>query len=178
MARKKVFAGAAVVVLLGVAAGGAMIGQIEYPDPEAEAVWEWVTKSDPYEGWGYWPEHEEMYEGQSPHGAYLKLYANSVALKAIRNGEKTLPPGSIVMKANYGEDKETLMALTPMYKVKGYNPDAGDWFWAKYKPNGEALAAGKVEGCINCHKSRQDNDWLFTKYDLREEGAAEYGEGS
>jgi hypothetical protein len=28
-----------------------------------------------------------------------------------------------------------------VYKVKGYNPDAGDWFWAKYGPGIPGKAA-------------------------------------
>ncbi|MCF8105125.1 MAG: cytochrome P460 family protein [Desulfohalobiaceae bacterium] len=153
--------GLAIVLVLSLAAGSVWAGEKECPPPDAEEVWEWVTESDPYQGWGYWPEHDGMYPGQSPHGAYLKLYANSIALKALREG-KQMPPGSMIMKANYGKDKETLMALTPMYKVEGYNPEAGNWFWAKYKPDGEVEASGKVEGCIDCHRAQKDNDWIFT----------------
>jgi hypothetical protein len=53
------------------------------------------------------------------------------------------------------------MAITPMYLEKGYNPDAGDWFWAKYGPEGEVMSSGKVEGCIGCHRTR--DNWLFTE---------------
>jgi hypothetical protein len=133
------------------------------PDPEAEEFWHYITETNPYQGWGYWPGHTEIYPGQSPHGAYLKLYANSIALKAVRNGQTELPPGSMIVKMNFGKDKETLKAITPMYKVEGYNPEAGDWFWAKYTPGGEAKAAGKVGSCIQCHKAQEDNDWIFTE---------------
>ncbi|MFO8031543.1 MAG: cytochrome P460 family protein [Desulfohalobiaceae bacterium] len=136
-----------------------------YPSPDAEAFWEYVTEVDPYEGWGFWPGHVGMYKGESPHGAYLKFYANSVALKAIREGTRPLPDGSILMKANYAKDKETLKSLTPMYKSEGYNPEAGDWFWAKYKPNGSVQASGQVKGCIDCHKQVQSEDWIFTPPD-------------
>ena len=132
------------------------------PEPGADAMWEWVTEKDPYQGWGYWPGHKGMYPGQSPHGKYLELYANSIALEAARKGKTEMPPGSILMKANYAKDKETLVALTPMYKVEGYNPEAGNWYWAKYKPNGKAVASGKVQSCINCHRSQKSNDWIFT----------------
>lgn len=74
-----------------------------------------------------------------------------------------MPNGAIVIKENYGKDQETLMAITPMYKVDGYNPDAGDWFWAKYGPEGKIMASGKIQGCIDCHKNKKDQDWLFTE---------------
>lgn len=131
------------------------------PSTDAGKFWSYITGEKGYAGWGFWPGHTEMYPGKSPHGAFLKLYANPVALKAAREG-KPLPDGSILVKENYGEDKKTLKAITPMYKKEGYNPEAGDWFWAKYGPDGEVMAAGKVESCINCHKAATD-DYIFTK---------------
>ena len=48
-----------------------------------------------------------------------------------------------------------------MYKVKGYNPAGGDWFWAKYDPEFNILAEGMVKGCLNCHGSAKANDYVF-----------------
>ena len=116
---------------------------------DAGQVWTHITQCNPYLGWGTWPGYPDIYPGKSPHGAFLKLYANGLALKAAREG-KPMPEGAIIVKENYGKDQKTLMAITPMYKVKGYNPDAGDWFWAKYEPTGKPLKSGKVKGCIDC----------------------------
>lgn len=159
---KYVLAGISLLLIAALAFGPAMAGEHAKPAPDAKALWKWVTKKDPYQGWGYWPGHQGMYPGKSPHGAHLKLYANSIALKAARMGKTELPPGSILMKANYAKDKETLVALTPMYKVEGYNPEAGDWFWAKFTPKGKVQAEGKVGSCIDCHRSVKKNDWIFT----------------
>lgn len=124
-------------------------------------VWTHITSCNPYLGWGTWPGYPDIYPGKSPHGAYLKLYANGLARKAAREG-KPMPDGAIIVKENYAEDKKTLMAITPMYRVKGYNPEAGDWFWAKYEPDGNVVTSGKVTGCIDCHRSQDEKDWLFT----------------
>lgn len=72
-----------------------------------------------------------------------------------------MPDGAIIVKENYGPDQQKLVAVTPMYKVEGYNPDAGNWFWAKYAPDGSVQAAGKVDSCIECHKTA--DDYRFTK---------------
>ena len=69
--------------------------------------------------------------------------------------------GSIIAKENYTAEKK-FVALTVMYKIKGYNPTAGDWFWAKYNPDGTVAAAGRVKGCIDCHSAKKDNDYIFT----------------
>ena len=132
------------------------------PSAEAAAFWTYISEINPYLSWGMWPGHPDMYPGKSPHGAFLKLYANSIALKAAREG-KPMPYGSILVKENYAKDKETLAAITPMYKVKGYNPKAGDWFWVKYGPSGEIQAEGKVKGCIDCHSVKKSEDYIFTE---------------
>lgn len=132
------------------------------PPADGEAFWTYITKTNPYLGWGYWPGYYGMYPGKSPHGANLKFYANGIALEAAREG-KPMPYGAILVKENYGKDKKTLMAITPMYKVKDYNPEAGDWFWAKYGPNGEIEGAGKVNGCINCHNAKKAEDFIFSE---------------
>lgn len=137
-------------------------GEGEMPKTEADDFWNYITAENPYTEWKQWPGMEGMYEGQSPHGAYLKLYLNDVAYKAIKE-DKMLPDGAILVKENYGEDMETLMAITPMYRSKGYNPDAGDWFWAKYGNEGKVMASGKVQSCIDCHMKAKDMDWVFTK---------------
>lgn len=133
------------------------------PAPQADAVWTYISQTNPYTQWEFWPGKAGMYPGQSPHGAYLKLYANPVAIEAARAGKTEMPDGALIVKENYAKDRKTLAAVTPMYKVEGYNPGAGDWFWAKYGPAGEVQASGKVDGCINCHATQKQNDWLFTK---------------
>ncbi len=152
-----------VFVLIGVLVFTAsLLTAGDMPSSDAKELWPYITETNPYMGWGFWPGYVGIYPGKSPHGAYLKLYANTVALKAAREG-KMMPYGAILVKENYGKDKKTLMAVTPMYRIKGYNPDGGDWFWAKYDPSGKVLKSGKVKGCIDCHSMQKSNDWLFTQ---------------
>jgi len=131
------------------------------PPPDGEKVWQYISTDNPYTDWDHWPGHSGMYPGKSPHGAYLKLYANPIAINAANEG-KPMPAGAILVKENYGKDKKSLMAVTPMYKVEGFNSDAGDWFWAKYGPDGKVMASGTPKGCIQCHQVKKSNDWIFT----------------
>jgi hypothetical protein len=136
--------------------------QMMMPAPDGKTLWTYITEVNPYQGWAIWPGYMELAEGQSPHGAWLRVYANGVAMKAAREGKDMMPDGAIIVKDNYAEDKKTLAAITPMYRVKGYNPEGGDWFWVKYGPDGEVMAEGKVKGCIDCHKAA--DDWRFVSY--------------
>jgi hypothetical protein len=132
------------------------------PAPGGEELWSYIAETHDYKEWSSFPGWEGMYEGKSPHGAYLKLYANDIAVKAAEQG-MPLPDRAILVKENYAEDRETLAAVTPMYKVEGYNPEAGDWFWAKYGPDGKIMAEGKVDGCIKCHSVKKNQDYIFSQ---------------
>jgi hypothetical protein len=48
-----------------------------------------------------------------------------------------------------------------MYKVPGYNPDDGDWFWVLYGLDGSVKKEGKPAGCVGCHGSRAKNDFIL-----------------
>jgi hypothetical protein len=132
------------------------------PSGDAAEFWTLITKTSPYKNWKTWPGYPDMYPGKSPHGAFLMLYANDIAIDAVKAGKVTMPNGAILVKENYGKDKKTLMSLTPMYKIDGYNPEGGNWYWAKYGPKGKVEAAGKLKGCIGCHKIVKQKDWLYT----------------
>ena len=90
----------------------------------------------------------------------LNTYLNDTAYEGLTSRTDELPYGSIVIKENYSPEKK-LGAITVMERIKGYNPEAGDWFWVKYSGEGEVLTAemkgkevplaGKVPGCIGCH---------------------------
>ncbi len=154
------------VLSAGLALAGAVMfagsaGQ-KMPGASAADLWTYISKTHPYLKWQLWPGHEAMHPGNSPHGAYLKLYVNGVALDAIKKKMATMPDGAIIVKENYANDMKTLVALTPIYKIKGFNPDAGDWFWAEYGPKGNEMASGIVEACIACHQMQKERGYIYT----------------
>ena len=124
-------------------------------------LWKYITVEKPYTKYDLWPGKGKMFEGTEPHGAFLTVYVSKGAKQAIEKKKGKFAYPAIIVKENYMPDK-TLAAVTVMYKAKGYNPEAGDWFWAKYKPDGSVEKEGKVGGCIKCHSAKADNDWVFT----------------
>lgn len=132
-----------------------------------EKFWEYLT-SNAYKNWAPAPgQNADFYPGRSPHGDFLKMYLNRTAAAA----PEELPNGSIIVKENYAADRETLAAITVMYRSKGYNADAGDWYWVKYNPDGTVATAatqngpqkimGKPNSCIECHGGAADDDFTF-----------------
>lgn len=137
-------------------------GRVRQPvqQPFEERLWAWLDTVQ-YRNWGPMPgQSAGAMPGQSPHGAVVRVYANREAVDGLKNR-------AILIKENFGEDGETLMAVTVMYRVKGYDPANGDWYWAKYDADGRPSrmnnmpVAGHVRNCMECHAGADGADLVF-----------------
>ena len=64
-----------------------------------------------------------------------------------------------------------MMALTVMYRSRGYEPKHDDWYWIKYNADGAVdkapremggmPLAGRVGVCIDCHSGAEGKDFIF-----------------
>lgn len=135
----------------------AVAAQGNYPDASGQALFDYVTKTNDYTTWGTWPDDalKGYLDSGAPHGGVVRIFVNDVALTEATNFDGALPANSIIVKENFTgsapAEPGMLDALTVMYKVDGYAPESGDWFWLKAKPDGTIDAEGKVAGCIGCH---------------------------
>lgn len=131
-----------------------------------DALWAWLKRVD-YRKWkGTDGRPPEFQEGQSPHGALIKTYINKEAASDLEN----LPSKSIIVKENYNPERR-LMAITVMQRSKGYDPEHGDWYYAKYRPDGKIDTtppemksmpiAGRFMMCIECHSGADGDDFAF-----------------
>ncbi|TWT64027.1 cytochrome P460 family protein [Rubinisphaera italica] len=131
--------------------------------PFDDRFWGFLKQAQ-YQNWASLPGiPSDGYPGNSPHGKHVKLYVNRTAAA----DQNAFQSGSILVKENYDESGKTLMAVTVMYRSKGFAPDAGDWYWAKYESNGRVSTmnnmriSGRVGMCIDCHQSAQGDDFVF-----------------
>lgn len=131
--------------------------EMQMPPAAPDSLWTHITQVSPYQEWGFWPDHQGMQPGRAPHGPLHKVYVNS---RGLASSKPPVQYGSIAVKENYGKDR-VLKAITVMYKIEGYNSGDGDWFWAKYSPDGKADKFGKPQGCIGCHGTRAGNDFIL-----------------
>ncbi len=136
------------------------------PKADGGELYTYITQQSNYKEWKMWPGRGELYPGTPPHGAFLTTYVTDKGFSAIQNKKGSIPVGSIIVKENYGPDRQ-LAAITVMYKIKGYDAANSDWFWAKYQTDGTIDAEGKVETCIACHGIKRQNDFIYTG-DLKE----------
>lgn len=148
---------AALALNLALAPALAAAGPEQMPPPQARALWNYITKTSPYAKWGQWPGYQGLQPSRSPHGPYNRVYVNQAGLDSTK---APLNYGTIQVKVAQTKNGK-VKDIVAMYKIKGYNPQAGDWFWAKYSASGQALAAGKLAGCIRCHGVLGDNDYVM-----------------
>ncbi len=125
-------------------------------------LWERISIETDYTDYSYWPDHEEIKPGQAPHGSYHKIFINNQLLDSLPLENRIAPEGSIIVKENMNIDKK-FVKMTVMAKIKGFNPEGGDWFWAAFSPDGEVLAEGVPAGCFNCHTGMKDNDYVIVR---------------
>ncbi len=127
------------------------------PGPNAAEFWTYITETSPYTEWKSWDDFSGIQPSNSPHGAFVRVYVNDNLYKAAST---PVPNGSIIVKEGYNKDKK-MSALTVMYKIKDYNSEAGDWYWARFNTDGKGGPEGKVAMCIGCHKPKANNDYIF-----------------
>ena len=126
----------------------------------AATLW---TALDGYNSWPALPGHEGVVVSEAPHGGFVSLHINDTAGADTTN----FAMGSIIVKNNYADEMgNTLEAVTVMERREGFNAEGGNWFWAKYLPDGTLdesgmgiPLAGAVTGCVNCHSA--ESDWVF-----------------
>ncbi len=113
------------------------------------------------------------YIGQHPHGAILDTISGKIVIDGKLN--------DIIVKRNYNgetisiakvasEPAKYLQAITVMLERPGYDPETGDWFWAKFRTDGSLdtnpegiMLAGKVTDCIACHTTAPGGDMIFLR---------------
>jgi len=104
------------------------------------------------------------------------ILANPIGYNALKNKVKVMPEGSKIVKIGWSVKKmssfnaaleaDEVQRVEYMVKdSKTFNADGDNWGYARFvKKEGKYMAWDKgAKGCIACHASVKDNDYLFTK---------------
>lgn len=98
----------------------------------------------------------------------IRVWINASSAAAYVANAATLPPGTVVIKEEYGGSCSSadLLAWTVMRKEAGYDPSHGDWHWQRVRaPTRAVLEDGRVTRCISCHDTAacRARDWQCTE---------------
>lgn len=140
-----------------------MAGETDLPAADGQAVYDYIIKTNPFQKWPLYPRRGELYAADS-HSSFLTTYVSPNTLEAIQS-KGPFPDNSFIVTQMYKGGRnnvnKTLNGVLVMYRVSGYNPEAGNWFWAKYGQGGKIQLEGKVALCIDCHVKAKEKDWVF-----------------
>jgi hypothetical protein len=165
-------AAGAVLVFLGRGSTGSLgATQRPLPGPDAQQLWQYITKDNPYKSWKNFPKlpGRFIHATEQPHGDWIAAYLNDQAYESMVSPSSPfqMKYASIIVKENYSLTTGTpstepqltsvpvaLTSLTVMYKVKGYQrtPYEEEWFWVMY-----GCKNGKCDGSI---ATISDQPWL------------------
>jgi len=104
------------------------------------------------------------------------ILANDIGYDALKNKVKVMPEGSKIVKIGWSVKKmpsfpaaleaDKIQRVEYMLKdSKSFNTNGDHWGYARFiKKDGKFKSWDKgVSGCINCHSSVKESDYLFTK---------------
>lgn len=132
----------------------------------ARDLYDLSVAGDQYKEWARFPGGDALYESAQHRGDWVLSYLNEEAAAAVADWPGEFPDGSILVKEQYADEAgATLNGHTVMWKISGYDPEHGDWFWAAFGPSGETTKQGKDEYCWGCHQqSASAADWVVTAF--------------
>jgi hypothetical protein len=126
-------------------------GQTILPGADAQQLWKYITKDNPYKLWKSPPNQSTRYVhvNENPHGDWVAVYLNAEANESITypTAPFQMKYGAVIVKENYvllkGDPINQpplnavpveLASLTVMYKLKGYQRVQGEeeWFWVMF----------------------------------------------
>lgn len=160
------FVSGAIVIGVGASITGAQ--EKPFGDPKntafAKSLW---TEMKKYRLVGPNRINVRPFEGNEPHGSIQQVLSRPLTVdgRTAKVIVKVNHVGDgISISGVYANPNKNLGAYTVMYKMApGYDPENKDWFWAKYKPDGQLnknpkgmllagrVAKGMTKGCIACH---------------------------
>lgn len=109
----------------------------------------------------------------SEHGMFLQVYADTAAAPSYRQYENgtRMPMGATLLKRSFrvGADgkAEAFRTFIMEREKPGYAPEANDWRFAVFQPDGTLIGEtggrgdANVRFCIECHRAAHAQDYLL-----------------
>ncbi|MEX2502672.1 MAG: cytochrome P460 family protein, partial [Trueperaceae bacterium] len=107
---------------------------------------------------------------ESAHPVAKDVYFNDLASAAAWAGGTWFPNGSVIVKEVTSPDTLQVQVLTTMRKVDGFASDQGDWQYGRFDRTeagdfeGGWMPVDGAQGCVACHASASDTDFVFSDY--------------
>ncbi len=109
----------------------------------------------------------------SEHGMFLQVYADAAAAPSYRQYEKgaRMPEGATLLKRSFrvraDGEAEAFRIFIMTRERPGYAPEANDWRFAVFQPDGSLIGEtggrgdANVRFCVACHHAAHAQDYLL-----------------
>jgi len=122
--------------------------------------------------------HVQLLPKKSAGNAVFQVYVTADGMTAMTAKVPSASPGSaisfpigvVILKQKFTdpEAKSPVLYTGMIKREKGFNPECGDWEF--FVVNGDAsaiLARGRIESCMDCHKSYPQSDFVTRDYPIK-----------
>jgi len=100
--------------------------------------------------------------------SYVDVYVNPAGREAMFTPAPLhFPEGTIIVKEKRkgGGETDPELLTVMLKRSRGYNADTGDWDFAVLDGKATSVQAeGKLENCMQCHKTAAASDYVFRPY--------------
>lgn len=94
-------------------------------------------------------------------GIMVRTHLDPTAMEAYQNNAFPYANGVEVVKEGHANADGPVNALYIMKKIEGYDPENGDWFYARANGDGVVAEQGRMQMCISCHRVARDKDFIY-----------------
>ena len=105
---------------------------------------------------------------RTPHGDYFcHVFVDEAGRQTMTSGSGEYPVGTVIVKQKFADSRGKATELyTLMRKMEpGYDTEHGDWEYSIVNRKAtQVLARGRIESCIECHKSYEQTDYVTRLY--------------
>lgn len=105
--------------------------------------------------------NQELKRSDTHNGMMVRTHLDVATMQAFNGKSYPYPDGATAVKEGHMTANGPIQTLFVMKKVKGYDPNNGDWFYAMTAPDGMAMQKGKIQMCISCHTTARNQDFLY-----------------
>lgn len=103
----------------------------------------------------------ELRKSPTHDGMMVRTHLDVATMQAYNSKSYPYPEGATAVKEGHMTADGPIKTLFMMKKIKGYDPNNGDWFYAMAAPDGTAMQKGRVQMCISCHSTVKNKDYLY-----------------
>lgn len=112
---------------------------------------------------GYTKINDTLVNSSQHGGVFVFTMINKEGIDSFREKKYPYKDGSIVVKESHStnDPNSEINTLYIMKKLKDYDKENNDWYYAMLDNKGGLKDGGKIQMCINCHKGAKDKDYVF-----------------